>query len=207
MDGPLSGMINLGMGLASGNPIAMGAGALGLGMSIFGAVQGTEAAKAKSEAEMKIAGFEQQADNIRRRAMEVSAQRQQIEVLRNAQRARSVALNNATTQGAQFGSGLQGGYGQITGAANWNISGINQSLGFGEQMFNTNALINQQKMSIASSDSSAATAAGIGSIGKTLLGNYTPIKNLSDTALKGASGPNMSDIGYSPAVGPLGPLY
>jgi len=40
------------------------------------------------------------------------------------QRARSLALSTATNQGAQFGTGLQGGYGQISGESGTNMLGI-----------------------------------------------------------------------------------
>lgn len=188
MPSPLSGMITAGMGAISGNPIAIASGVLGIGMSILGGSQATEAAKHKAEAQRQIAGFEMQQDEVRRKAMELSAHRQQIEVLRNAQRARSLALNNATSQGAQLGSGLQGGFGQIAGAANWNNTGIQQNLSFGEQMFNLNRSISQQKMNIGDFESSAATAAGISKIGSSLTSSFGPIKNVSETLAKGTSG-------------------
>lgn len=189
---PLSGMISMGLGAVSGNPLAIASGAVGLGLSIFGGSEQSAAAKAKSEAEKSISGFEIKQDEVRRKAMELSANRQQMEVLRNAQRARSLALQNATTQGAQFGSGLQGGYGQIAGAANWNNQGITQNLSFGEQMFNLNTQINQQKMRISDAGAQSATGAGIGALGKTLMGSFGPIKNLSSnfvgTGSSGGSG-------------------
>lgn len=177
--GALSGLITAGLGAASGNPLAIASGVIGIGMSIFGGSGQAEAAKQAAAAKQRIAGLEMQQDAVRRQAMELSANRQQMEVLRNAQRARSLALNNATSQGAQFGSGLQGGYGQISGAAGWNNLGITQNLNLGEQMFDLNSQINQQKQNIASSESSSATYGGIKSIGNTLSGSFGPIKNLS----------------------------
>lgn len=191
--GVFSGMLSVGLGAATGNPMAIASGAIGLGMSLFGGMKSTEAAKAKAAAEQQISGLEIQQDEVRKRAMELSANRQQIEVLRNAQRARSLALSNSTSQGAQFGSGLSGGYGQIAGAANWNNTGIQQNLGFGEQMFQLNSMINQQKMSISGSASDAATGAGLSSMGKSLMGSFGPIKNLSETYLGGGSSGNASN--------------
>src|SRR5882672_3742875 len=155
--GALSGLLSAGMGAATGNPIAIASGVLGLGMSIFGGVKQSQAAQQMAAAKQQIAGLETQQDTVRRSAMELSAKRQQMEVLRNAQRARSLALNNATSQGAQFGSGLQGGYGQVQGAASWNNLGITQNLDLGEQMFSLNQHINEQKMNIAGAESSSAT--------------------------------------------------
>lgn len=197
MPSPIGGMISAGLGAVSGNPIAIASGVLGIGMSLFGGMQATDAAKQKAAAQRQIAGFEMQQDDIRRKAMELSAHRQQVEVLRNAQRARSLALNNATSQGAQGGSGLQGGFGQIAGAAAWNNSGIQANLGFGEQMFDLNKMINQQKMNISDSDSSAATAAGIGKIGSTLTNSFGPIKNISQTLGGSTSGGNINTGGWA----------
>jgi hypothetical protein len=85
----------------------------------------------------------------RQKAMELDAKRQQREIIRNQQRARSIALASATAQGARFGSGLQGGYGQISGQSNVNALGIQQNLDIGRNMFNLNSqLANQRKQSI-----------------------------------------------------------
>lgn len=186
--GALSGFMTAGLGAISGNPLAIGAGALGIGMSIIGGFGQADAAKKTSESQQRIAALEQRQDAARRQAMELSAKRQQMEVLRNAQRARSLALNNATSQGAQFGSGLQGGYGQVQGAANWNNLGITQNLNLGEQMFDLNAQISQQKQSIAGYSSQSATYGGIGKLGSTLTGSFGPIKNLSQQAAGDQSG-------------------
>lgn len=193
---PLSGMLSTGMGMLSGNPLAIGAGIAGLGLSIFGGVEQTQAAQQKAAAEKNITNYEMQQDSVRRKAMELSANRQQMEVLRNAQRARALALNNATSQGAQFGSGLQGGYGQIAGAANWNNLGITQNLQFGEQMFDLNAQINQQKLAIGDASSLSATGAGISKLGSTLMGSFGPIKNLSSQFLGGPSAGGYDSSGY-----------
>jgi len=184
----LGSLMSAGLGAATGNPLAIASGVLGLGMSIAGGVGQAGAARASAEAKRQIAGLEMKQDAARKQAMELSAQRQQMEVLRNAQRARSLALNNATSQGAQFGSGLQGGYGQVQGAASWNNLGITQNLDLGEQMFSLNQHINEQKMNIAGAESSSATYGGIGSIGKTLTGSFGPIKNLSQQAAGNQSG-------------------
>lgn len=165
--------------MLSGNPLAIGAGVLGLGLSIFGGLGQSSAESQKAAAQQQITQYEMQQDTVRRKSMELSAQRQSMEVLRNAQRARSLALNNATSQGAQFGSGLQGGYGQVSGGANWNLSGIDKNLSFGEQMFDLNSQINQQKLAIGDASSSSAQYGAYSKMGSTLMGSFGPIKNLS----------------------------
>lgn len=191
----MSSFMTAGLGAATGNPLAIASGVLGIGMSIAGGFGQADAAKKTAAAQQQIAGLEQKQDAARRQAMELSAKRQQMEVLRNAQRARSLALNNATSQGAQFGSGLQGGYGQIQGAAAWNNLGITQNLNLGEQMFDLNSQINEQKQNISGYASSSATYGGIGKLGSTLTGSFGPIKNLS-TQLGGSGGSSSSAGGY-----------
>src|SRR6267154_241303 len=204
--GALSGFMTAGLGAISGNPLAIGAGVLGIGMSIVGGFGQADAAKKTAAAQQRIAGLEQQQDAARKQAMELSAQRQQMEVLRNAQRARSLALNNATSQGAQFGSGLQGGYGQIEGQSGVNLLGISQNLQAGEQMFGLNAQINTQKMNIAGASSTAAMGAGFSSLGSGILGNLGIAKNLSTnfTGSSGSSGNLQSYGGWMSSMGSNG---
>jgi len=188
------------------DPITGGLAAVGLISSIFGGIEKYDAAKQTAAAQSQIAGLETQQDAVRRQAMEVGARRQQMEVLRNQQRARSLALNNATSQGAQFGSGLQGGYGQIEGQSGVNLLGISQNLQAGEQMFGLNAQINTQKMNIAGASSTAAMGAGFSSLGSGILGNLGIAKNLSTnfTGSSGSSGNLQSYGGWMSSMGSNG---
>jgi hypothetical protein len=78
---------------------------------------------------------QRQQDALRMQAMELDASRKTREIVRNQQRARSVAVTNANAQGALGGSGLFGGFGQIQGQSGVNALGVNQSLNQGRQMF------------------------------------------------------------------------
>lgn len=176
--------------IATGNPLGAASAVAGLGLSIFGGMGKADAAAQQAQISRQMAETEQRQDTVRQRAMELSARRQQMEVLRNAQRARALGLQNATTQGAQFGSGLQGGYGQVSGGAGWNIQGINQNLGFGQQMFGLNAQLNQQKMQMTLAGSSAATAQGWSSLGGSLMQASGPLGRLGKQF-----GPSPSDTG------------
>jgi hypothetical protein len=73
--------------------------------------------------------------------MEVDARRQQLEIIRNQQRGRALGLTTATAQGAQRGSGLQGGYGQISGQTGVNLLGVQQNLQAGRNIFDANSNI------------------------------------------------------------------
>src|SRR5258705_1063150 len=103
------------------DPISASLMAVGLGMQIFGGISAANAQKQIAQSSARVAGLEQQADAQRRQQMELDANRKQMEVFRNNQRARAQALNNATSSGSQFGSGLQGGYGQISGMSGTNL--------------------------------------------------------------------------------------
>lgn len=78
------------------------------------------------------------AEKAREQQMNLDAMRKKRAALRESLLARQVALNNATNQGAQAGSGLPGGYGQIQGIAGQNIVGINQDQQLGQQIFAAN---------------------------------------------------------------------
>lgn len=167
----------------------------GAATAAYGGIQQMNAAKGSAGASKNIAGLEIQQDAVRKQQMELTSQRNQMEVLRNAQRSRSLALNNATSQGAQFGSGLQGGYGQIAGQTGVNSLGISQNLALGEQMFGLNAQIGGQKMAQADFQSDAATGAAIAGFGKTLAGIAGPAGDLSKGFSFGSTGPAYSGGG------------
>lgn len=170
------------------DPITGFIAAAGLITSVVGGMNATAAAKQQAGIQKNIAGLEMQQDQVRRQAMELSSHRQSMEVLRNAQRARSLGLQNATSQGAQQGSGLQGGYGQISGQTNVNQLGISQNLSLGENMFDLNNQISKQKMAYADAGSSLATAQGISSLGKSITGVAGMAGNLAKGINFGSSG-------------------
>src|SRR5688572_5457871 len=97
--------------------------AIGAGLGVAGTVTSMFGASEVSEAQQKIAQLEMQANAVRQQQMETNARRETLEAIRRTQQARSVALSNATAQNAQGGSGLQGGFGQISGASAWRVAG------------------------------------------------------------------------------------
>jgi hypothetical protein len=157
----------------------------GIGLSAAGAYSSYQGAKGQAEASKQMAAIEMQQEKVRMQAMELSARRQQMEVVRNQQRARSLALTVANSQGAQFGSGLSGGYGQIAGQTGVNLLGISQNLGFGEQMFALNNQLSQTKMQYADAGSQMALGSGLSSLGGTLLNNMEPLSAFGKQASAG----------------------
>lgn len=116
------------MALATTTAIA----AIGVGASIAGGAvqyQGQRVAAKASRA----------AEKLRETQMNLEADRERRTTLRQAQVARSVALSNATAQGAGESSGLEGGMAQVAGQMNTNLQSINQSQQIGAGLFKTGA--------------------------------------------------------------------
>src|SRR6266550_2154403 len=151
------------------DPISIGLGVVGLGMQLFGSMKSSEIAGKQAEQSVAIAGAEEKINAQKKQAMELQTQRQNLQVMRNSQRARSLALNAAVNQGANFGSGLQGGYLQISGDTQTNLQNLSQNQEIGENIFGINADISAHKMQLASLGGDAATASGISSLGSALI--------------------------------------
>jgi hypothetical protein len=114
-----------------------------------GALTQVEGATQQNAANKQIIGLEMQQEEQRRLAMEIDARRSVRQTVRQAQVAQAQGLTAATHQGAGFGSGLQGAYGQISGDRNTSILGIGQNLAIGRALFGINTQISQQKLAYA----------------------------------------------------------
>jgi hypothetical protein len=144
--------------------IGLALSAVGLGVQIKSA---NDAADAQEDAEA-----------ARKKQMELDALRRRREAVREAIAARSLALSNATAQGAGEGSGLLGGYAQIAGQAGRNILATNQNVELGGQIYDANSRY-------ASAQSAGAAGSGLVDIGKTVLANNTKIGQIADTVRSG----------------------
>lgn len=136
------------------------------GAGAFASISGS---RRQAEAQQQEIEAQQKQEALRRKAMELDARRRSVEVLRNQQRARSLALATSTAQGASLGSGLQGGYGQIAGQSNTNLLGISQGLQTGEANFDLNSQISAARMNMASAGAQVALGAGLSSFGSSLM--------------------------------------
>lgn len=152
---------------------------VGLGMSLFGGFSAAHDAKQAANIQSNIAGLEGDLEGQRHTAMELSASRQSLEILRSNQRVRSMAQNSAVNQGAQFGSGIQGGEAQIQDQGLFNLAGVNQNLEIGEKMFGINQQITGQKQQLAQVQGKMATDQGIASLGGALVKAGPAIGNIS----------------------------
>lgn len=196
-------LAGVGGNLASGNLIGAGASAVGLGMSIFGGLDQSRIAKEQAGVSADIAGQEQGINQQKQQAMELAGRRQQLEIIRNNQRARALAENSATNQGAQFGSGLQGGLAQVTDQSTFNLVGVNSALETGRNIAGYNDKISQDKIRLAQLGGDASSAAGFASLGGSIMKAGPTIGALAAFGSK-AYGGNYSG---TPGASNTGGLY
>lgn len=161
---------------------------IGMGSQVIGSILGVAGAAQHQQAQQQIVRLQQQQEIQRMQAMELDARRRQLEVIRNAQRAQSLSLAVATSQGAQFGSGLGGAQGQISGASGSNLLGISNNLEIGRNMFDINTQISAQKINMSDADTLSATGQGVNQFGGSLLNAAGTIKNLYGNYSGGTAG-------------------
>lgn len=180
-----------------------GAQIAGLASSLFGLGEkssGTDlqvrGAKEQAAAAAEQARLEQQVEAQRFSAMQLDARRRQREAIRIQQRTSAMAIASGIAQGAEGGSGLQGGLAGIAGQTGVNLAGISQNLGIGENIFGLNAQISQQK--IRSAQAGTLIAEGQGQIAK-----GQGFQQLGASLV--SAGPTFGQVGGSlfPALGKL----
>ena len=103
--------------------------------NLFGSSQAKSLAKQQNKIASQIADNSVAINELHREAATNDYLQSQRQLIRNAQVARATALSNATNQGAQFGSGLQGGYGQISGQMGDQLATIGGEYQLGQQEF------------------------------------------------------------------------
>lgn len=183
------------------DPVTLGIQAVGLGLQIFGGFSQANKSKQASGVNRDIAQQEQAINAAKARQMELEGRRTQVENIRNSQRARAMATQAATTQGAQFGTGLQGGLAQVQDKMAWNMLGVDQALATGREINSYNDKISQDKMRLADIGADAATGAGWSSLGGALLKSGSIFGQVSQ-GFGGGSQQSMSNpYGSMPQAG------
>lgn len=172
-------------------PISLAIGAVGLGMQIFGGLSSASNARQQASVSSDIAGQEYGINNAKQAAMDLQGRRTQLENVRNIQRARAQGTEAAVSQGAQFGSGLQGGLAQVTDQGLFNMQGVNDALQTGHQIAGYNNTISSDKMQLATLGGQAATDQGISSLGGALMKSGPVIGQLGQNAYSGLKGLNL----------------
>lgn len=152
---------------------------VGGGLMIAGLIGGSDTAQKQAAQQKAINADQIKIEQQKRQAMELDAKRRELEVFRSVQRARSIALTNATLQGGQFGSGLLGGQAQATQAGHEDLTSIGQSLTTGRAISDLNNDISQHKMALADLGADASFYQGLSSLGGTILGQTNNIGKMT----------------------------
>ncbi len=177
----------IGVSAATGNWIGAGIAAVGLGLSLFGGASQASATKEYAQksyaVQQQISANENLVNDQRENAMQLNARRNSLEQFRNTQRMAARATAGAVSQGAQFGSGLAGGLGQVTAQGAYNVQGLNQNEEIGENIFGLNRTISGEKLQLAQLQSqygqTSATNQGFSSLGGSLMSLSGPASRLS----------------------------
>lgn len=151
---------------------------IGIGAAAGGSYLSYKGSREQAKYQSKALQQQAQEEQVRRKQMELDSRRRRREVIRQAQLARATALTSATAQGAGQGSGLQGGYGQISGRTGVNSLGISQNEAFGSQIFDLNAGASNFYSQAARAGSTSAMGAGLTSLGGLVLNNMGPLSSL-----------------------------
>lgn len=200
-------LLSTGGQAATGNYAGAAISAVGLGMSLFGMNEQAQNAQAQAKVSMHIAEQEQGINNEKRKAMELNARRQQMEIFRNTQRARAQAVQAATTQGASLGSGLQGGLAEVANQGLFNVFGVNSALSTGEQISAYNGLISNDKIKMAELGGEAASAQGLTSLGGSIMKAGPTLGTLSGSFNFGSFFGGGGNYSGSPGASNTGGLY
>lgn len=167
------------------DPVTGTIAAIGLGLKLFGGMNASKDASQEAQLSGQNAGYEGQINDQRAQQMELSAYRGQLQDIRNTQRARAMGINAAVNQGAQYGSGMQGGIADVENQGNFNLQGITQNLQIGRNIFGLDSKISQNNVGIANLKGNEATAQGEASLGGSILSSAGTLGTLTKTAAAG----------------------
>lgn len=167
------------------DPLSIGAGIVGIGLQIFGGLGASHDAERAAQISRGIASDEQQINQQKYQQAQLEGSRMQLQQFRNIQRQRALATASATSQGAQFGSGLQGGLAEVTNEGMFNAQGINQNLQFASTIYGINNDISGKKMQMADVQASQATNQSLMSLGGSLTQNAGTIGKLGQNLSSG----------------------
>lgn len=185
------------------DPISLTLGIVGLGTSLFGGLMGASDASKAADINQDIAHQEIGINAQKKQQMILDSRRQQLENIRNVQKARSLGLTNAVSSGSQFGTGLQGGQAQATDQGVTNALGFSQNLEIGKNIFALDDKIDQDKAQLSSVQSDQAMWGAVAGVGNSISKSSSLFGNLF-AGIGGGSGGNYSG---TPGASNTGGLY
>jgi len=165
--------------------IAMGLGAAASVAGLFGMSEAEETTEEAQRYAALASKATVKAEKQRRLQMHLEGQRQIRQAVRQMIVGRSVALSNATNQGAGNSSGAQGGMAQVIAEGMGNIKGIQQSLAIGDQIFKFNKqatnYTTQYNRLTSEASGQAAMGGALMSFGMNLMGQSGTIDAVGTT--------------------------
>lgn len=176
------------------DPLTLGIGAVGLGMKLFGGFGASSATASAYAMQQQEAANEEKIEQQKQTAFEVQTRRSQMENFRNVQRARAQGLNASVTQGANFGSGIQGGQAANTDQGNVNNLGLNQNLMTSRNIFADTQAIDQEKIAQAGFQSTAATDNAWANMGTSLMTSAGTMSNIGKAGVAGFNSMNFGNM-------------
>jgi len=177
--------------------------ALALALAAGGAAMQYQGQRKAAKAQEEALAEQRKAEELRRRQMELEAQRKKRDIVRTALASRSRALSTSIAQGAGVGgSGLQGAYGDIAGQTGANLVATNQNLDIGRGIFDANLATSYAYSRAASAQSTVALGQGLSSLGGALIRNQEAIGRIGTYFTKrrgGGYGGSSSDMEWGGA--------
>ena len=173
-----------------GDPFTLGI--LGLGVSVFSAVNQYESqSEARDAQQQQIAAQRDQAALENRRADIINA-RQLRNSLRQARIARAAVINAGATSGTLTSSGVVGGAGSISSQYSGNAGYFGQ-----QQQINDSVLATQSRQADAAAAAGAAQGDSamygvLGALGGTIFSNANGFKTIFGGNVKGPTSGNIS---------------
>lgn len=151
------------------DPVSIGLGLAGLGMQLFGGFGAASVSRQQAQVSADIAGQEEQINQQKQQQMQLEYQRSSLQNFRATQQAHARNLAAATSEGAQFGSGLAGGQAGATAEGAYNQLGLNQNYQVGMNINRLNSNISSDRIQLAQLGGQAATDQGIASLGGAIM--------------------------------------
>lgn len=151
--------------------IGLAVSAVGVGTSVYGAVQ-------QGNAQKKMAEEQKKQEAIRKQQMNLEAMRRKREIIRQSQMAQAKSLATAGAQGGAESSGFAGALGTISGGAGNASLATSQNEELGNSMFASNARMAGLMGDAAQSGTISSAGSGLGSLGGALINQSKTISRV-----------------------------
>lgn len=149
----------------------------------------------------QAASQSREAEALRQRQLNIDSARRQRELARKLQLSRAVALSNSVSGGSQYGSGLQGGYGEIQQRSSEDSNYNTQSTDIGNRLFDVNARM-------ATYQANAQAGSSVAGLGTSLMQNAGTISRIGTDLFGGSSsGPSSTSAGYRGPYSAMPSIY